>query len=235
MFYGYRLFIVSERAMNLITFECSKCRDGYRVITKPAPIKTDRARRAYYLVAASDRFERYSPLEHFPALFANFVETPADPEGHCHFANNFGLISSSPDGNTTEEMVLTLLNEQKAMKQAVTAFEMGEKQKLVTQLHKRNNDAVKYGPLVMPGSSGLAQLELRLGESGEFETIIVPSSLLQAMWVQFVLHAASGAHLFRCERCRKPFVVGAGTKRRSTSKYCSNACKLAAFKTRHEA
>ena len=44
-----------------------------------------------------------------------------------------------------------------------------------------------------------------------------------------------GVKLFSCDRCGKPFQVGPGTKRRCTAKYCSNACKVAACRARHEA
>lgn len=39
--------------------------------------------------------------------------------------------------------------------------------------------------------------------------------------------------VLRCERCGVAFEVGFGTGRRSTSKFCSNACRVAAFKARH--
>ncbi len=220
--------------MNLIAFECSKCLDGYRIITKPSPTKANRARRAYYLVAASDRFERYSPLEHFPTLFANFAEAPANAEGLRRFADNFGLPDSDTDGNATEQMVYDILREQAAIKRALAILEKGDNQELVKLLrHGRN----RWGKLILvePGQSGFARLELRLGTNGKLETVIVPSNLIQAMWIQFLLHAAADAQLFRCQHCAKPFVVGSGTKRRSTAKYCSSACRFAAFQARQEA
>jgi hypothetical protein len=223
--------MVSREEMNLIAFECTKCRDGYRLVTRPSPTKSNRARRAYYLLAASDRFDRYS-LDHFPALFANFAETPATREGLRRFADNFGLPSSEAHRNETEEMVVSIMREQAAMKQALAAYEKGDNQELIGLLHAGNRAAGTF-PLI--GSSGLARLELRLNAVGKVEPVIVPANLIHAMWIQFLLHAASDAQLFRCEQCGKPFVVGSGTRRRSTAKYCSNACKVAAFKARQEA
>jgi hypothetical protein len=219
---------------SLIEFKCSKCRDGYRLILRPAPTKTNRARQAYYLAANSNRFDWHSPFDSFPALFARFVDAPSR-EGLRQFADNFGLPSSDPDGNTTEQKVYDILREQDAMKQALVILETGDNQKLIEFLHKGNKAAGMLLPLHMPGTSGLARLGLRLGLEGKLESVIVPSNLTQAMWIQFLLHAASEAHLFRCEQCQKPFVVGSGTKRRRTAKYCSNACKVAAFKARQEA
>jgi len=228
---GFSNFTVSGGEMNLIAFECTKCRDGYRLITKPSPTKGNRARRAYYLLAASDRFDRYS-VAGFPALFANFADAPGTPEGLRRFANNFSLPSSEPYRNELEERVASIMQEQAAMKRALAAHEKGDNQELIGLLHTGNRAAGMF-PIV--GSSGLARLELRLDAVGKVEPVIVPSNLMQAMWIQFLLHAASDARLFRCEQCGKPFVVGSGTRRRSTAKYCSNACKVAAFKARQEA
>lgn len=223
--------MVSDMPMDLIDFECSKCRDGYRIVTK----RTRTSRYPPYLVAQSDRFERYRPLDHFPALFDIFARAPSTAEGLCDFADKFGLPGSSTESNTKEQQLLDIRKAQADMRQALSDFKSGEHQKLIKLLRERNSAAIKHGPLVMPGSSGLTHFELRSGANGRLETVILPSTLIQAMWVQFTLYAASGARLFRCEQCSKPFVVGSGTKRRSTAKYCCNACKVAAFKARQEA
>ena len=217
---------------NLIEFKCSKCRDGYRIITRSSPTKSNRARRAYYLVAASERFDQFSSLDHFPALFASFAEAPASAEGMCRFADNFGLPNSDTHGNTTEQMVHPLLREQAAMRAALAALKKGDRKGLIALLQAGHKLA---GPFLFVGQSGLARLELRLRTDGGLATVIVPTNFIQGMWIQFLLHAASDAQLFRCGQCAKPFVVGSGTNRRSTAKYCSNACKVAAFKARQEA
>jgi len=177
------------------------------------------------LVAASDRFDRYSPLDHFPALFAQFAETPASAKGLCEFSDNFGLPAGST-GDTISEALDEILMQQAAMRRALALFEKGDAPGLVRQL--------RAGQWSSTGHSGEARLELRLDADGKLGIVIVPSSLIQAMWFQFMLHAASDAQLFRCEQCSRPFVVGTHTRRRSTAKYCSGACKTAAFKARKQ-
>lgn len=44
--------------------------------------------------------------------------------------------------------------------------------------------------------------------------------------------ALNGQERQRCEHCGKGFITGTGTGRRSSSKYCSKACKIAAFRAR---
>jgi len=84
------------------------------------------------------------------------------------------------------------------------------------------------------GGWGLLRTKLRPkpGSVDRVAIVWVPSSLIQFLWLQFALFAASDAKLFRCELCGHPFLVGSKTGRRSKAKYCSNACRLAAFRRR---
>lgn len=220
-------------SLNLVAFECSKCRDGYEIVTRRPRLLTTRGARELSnmplttsLVAASERFDRYSPFDHFPALFAKFADTAPSAEGIRRFANNFGLPSGSANGDAIKESLNQILMQQAAMRRALALFEKGDVQGLLRQL--------RAGQQSSAGTSGRARLELRLGDDGKLVTVLVPSSLIQAMWIQLMLHAASDAQLFRCEQCGDPFVVGTGTGRRSTAKYCTGACKTAAFKSRKE-
>jgi hypothetical protein len=217
-------------SMSVIAFECDKCRDGYRIVTRARPATRGGARKLpvmpqTYLVAASDRFERHSPLDHFTDLFASFALAPATAEGMRQFADNFGLPGEI-GGNTRRQNLNVILREQAAMKRALAVFQNADMPGLIALLHAGHTQA---GPFDIPGQSGLARVELRL-DAGKLVIAVVPPSLVQAMWIQFLQVAASGAQLYRCGNCQKLFVVGTGTNRRSTAKYCSNACKVAAFK-----
>jgi hypothetical protein len=146
------------------------------------------------------------------------------------FCNQFGLLGGGrPDiprhrGNslpTFESVVFDdLLRHHAVMRRALNLFERGN----ATELIKRCN---------ADGLAG-ARIELRQGPNGKLGWFLVPPDLIRAMWIQFAMHACSEAHLFGCEHCGKPFRVGTGTGRRSTAKYCSNACKVAAFKARKQ-
>jgi len=221
--------------MNAISFETSRCRDGYRIVLRPPGKKG--GRRPYYLVATSDRFERLAPLDNFPALFAILADTPANPEGLRKFADNFGLLDSGTATNATKQSVPNMLHHQWVLKRALAAFEKEDNHELMRLLAEGKKEGSHSSlTITLPGAAvGLAQVELRMEAGNKLEAVIVPSSLIQAIWTQFLLHAASNAQLLRCEHCAKPFVVGSGTNRRSTAKYCSNACKVAAFKARQEA
>lgn len=200
--------------MDVIDFEWWRCLDGYRI---------DRNGPSLGVVSVSKRYESYRPLED-PALFAKFAKgTPHSSDGILKFCNEFGLPGlGHPEvhrrGKPTHEAIALddLLMRHAGMRRALYLFEKGDYSKL------------------SKGVSGLfVQAELRSDPNGQLRLVFVPPDLLQAMWLQFAQHVCSGTHLFMCQRCNKPFVVGAGTGRRRTAMYCSNACKVAAFQARN--
>jgi hypothetical protein len=204
--------------MDMVDFQWRKCVAGYRL----EPTK----RGDFALSSASDWFETTHPLK-IETLFAIFAKTPATPEGIKTFCDNYGLLGGGrpdiapPRGTTTYEgaLVSSFLQEHRRFRRAFDLFEKGDN----SVLAKRWN-SMDGAPLI--------RTELRVGPEGRLQMVFVPPALLQALWLQFALHACSDAKLFRCERCNDLFVVGSGTGRRSTSKWCSNACKVAAFKER---
>lgn len=67
-----------------------------------------------------------------------------------------------------------------------------------------------------------------------------PSSLLNALWLQFGRSISGDACLRRCQHCDAWFEVGTGTGRRRDAKFCSydhrvafNSLKRSAGKARH--
>jgi hypothetical protein len=211
--------------MQMADFEWWRCRDKYRLFGTRAD--------GFTLVSESDRFERYRPLE-TRGLFQIFAkDTKASAEGMKRFSDLFGLpmgvqgipgiragVASHKDKPSFESVsVDILLTHQRMLRGAIDLFERGNKSELVRRWNLSDETA-----LVRP--------ELRVTQEGRLDLVFAPPDLMQAMWLQFALYACSEAKLFRCARCKQPFIVGSGTGRRSTSKWCSNACKVAAFKER---
>jgi len=179
------------------------------------------------LESASDRFEDYEPLK-ISRLFAIFAEeTPSTAEGMQAFCNKFGLLGGGrPDlapsrGKPTSEAVVVdvLLEEHREFQRAVQLYRQGDLEGAAKYWNSRHWPAT-------------FRTELRVAPDGKVKMVFAPPGLIQAIWLQFAFAMCGDAKLFRCERCDTPFVVGAGTGRRSTSKFCSNACKVATFKKR---
>jgi hypothetical protein len=225
--------------MEIIEFEATRCLDGYRI--RPArkqaqprpdirgirwvemPQWTVPGAPEAYIEACSARFERYDAIR-ISGLFRIFADAPETAEGMRDFAAKFGIPADSSDdrgsgSNVIAALVGPLLAHRAALRAALDRLDAGDATALVDRF-------ARYW--------GRVRIALRPKPEGGVEPVLVPFNLVQAMWLQLGLHAASEAKLLRCERCGMPFRAGAGTGRRDTAKYCSNACKVAAFRKRHD-
>jgi hypothetical protein len=160
----------------------------------------------------SSRLERYRPLK--IALFKTFATWDDTPEGMVSFCDCYGHLEER-----RIVPVQWMLDEQRTLSITLMLLESGDPAELMKRLNS--------------WAAGCT-FGLRRADDGSLAPILIPGSLIQAIWLQLALYAASGAKLLSCDRCGKPFQVGTGTKRRSTAKYCSNACKVAAYKARQE-
>ena len=162
------------------------------------------------IVRNSHRMERYHPLKN--VLFAVFAKWESSPEAMVRFCNAYGPLIGL-------DFVDWMLDEQRILQSTLKRLEAGDPVELIELLNQSD-----YGK---------CRFTLQQTALGTLTPTLIPASLGQAMYTQLALYAASGAQLWGCEHCGVPFYVGTGTKRRSTAKYCSNTCKVAAHKKRH--
>lgn len=71
--------------------------------------------------------------------------------------------------------------------------------------------------------------------SGRPRLALRPESLFAFMVLEAAMVAANGARLAACEHCGKFFLTGHLTGRRSSAKYCSDRCRVAAMRKRNTA
>ena len=197
--------------MNLIEFEWGRCIDGYRVV-KDGDAGQD-------VRAVSTRFEVYHPAE-FPVLFQIFADTSADEDGALNFVNKFGALGGLRSIMQGNEPVHNFLKLQTCLRQAIDLAQAADWASLVERYNTN-----QFG-------RGRLDSQLRHQPLGKVALVFIPTNLIQFLWLQFALHVGSDAKLLRCEKCGAPFRVGTGTGRRETAKFCSNACKVAAFRGR---
>jgi hypothetical protein len=204
--------------MDLIEFRWWRCTQGYSLVG-------DADEQA--IVSRGVRYEQYRPSK-IPALFVRFaVDTPNNAQGMLEFCNCFGTPGGtwSDMGSTREPpsaehvLVRDLLASQWNLRRAFRFHQEGNIRELIRTWNQY-------------GQTGLLRSELVMGKDG-LQMLLTPMDLVQAMWLQLAQLSCSRAPVFRCERCSTPFTVGSGTGRRKTAKFCSNACKVAAFKERH--
>jgi hypothetical protein len=233
--------------MELIEFEWLRCLGGYAVVPtrgkvvvpgrKSVPVRTvprrptaERPPNIALSTAGEQYFQMYRPTE-FPTLFQIFADMPATPEGMCEFFNRFGplqwfserfaLPEVAPGWHSHSLLIGDVLAHHAALRRAIDLFKAGNLSELSHGFDR--------------GGWGLLRTKLRPQSASRVAIVLVPSSLLQFLWLQLAQYAGSNAQLFRCEQCSHPFLVGSKTGRRSKAKYCSDACRLAAFRERHGA
>jgi hypothetical protein len=180
-------------------------------------------------------FEPYRPAE-IAGLFQIFADKPATAEGMRDFFNTFGPLQLGPDRFGPQEVkpgwhkyqtdVSEPLRLHFELRHAIKLFNAGDLSALSQSFERGGAEG---------GGWGLLRTILRpaSGNGSRVAIVWAPYSLIQFLWLQFALFAASDAKLFRCEQCGHPFLVGSKTGRRSKAKYCSDTCRLVAFRERH--
>ena len=154
------------------------------------------------LTSVGEYFESYRPTE-FPALFQQFAETPGTAEGMQCFFSDFGPLESTsgPFRETLQKYSTSLrpvLVQHAMLRRAVHLLQSRQSAELQTVL-----DENKPISDVRP--------EFRLQVDGKFALVLSPKSLIEFLWLQLALYAASDAVLPRCERCGSPYQAGSGT------------------------
>lgn len=215
----------------LLWLEWERSVNGYTIL-KPAPdffdAEEDREPdlRDFYLEPESDDTVIYRPFEENSALFMTFAEVSQTPEGVKDFADRFGLLLKRPKDEYEPEIPIAawlkfIRRMQGATDMWARSREQGSVEHLIEVLSAQSMyQATMY---LRPVNDPLrAALHLR------------PSTLYYGMWMQFAEAVANNAQLRQCARCRKWIAFGSGTGRRESSKFCSPACRRAAWKEAKE-
>jgi hypothetical protein len=134
------------------------------------------------------------PLEQYLDAFAKFaaVKTPTELLG---FVTKFGPLT-----NAKRQVVIELLAEAQQMRECMRADK--------AEPFLRNLD--------------LKARLIKDRKTGELDTSVTPSSLLDALWLQFQQSQSSGADFRECVRCGSLFSVGGNSGRLRFAKFCSD-------------
>jgi hypothetical protein len=195
----------------------------------------------------SERTRRFDLFEN-PDAFLEFAEMPATEDGIKTFADRYGpLFPDSPDpfvSPTTNWAPMNFPGRRidawpewsKAMHRTVELWVMSRKtgdfSKLIRALHRlrlglplhRRTDDFDSG----------ASIEVLLKEDplgGSPKLCIRPENLVDALWAQLILKIDGKVNLHACIQCRKWFTLEAGHGR-SDKVYCSDACRMRAYRKR---
>jgi hypothetical protein len=191
------------------------------------------------LRARSKRIRSFELYEIGPRAFLEFAQTPLTPAGVKSFADRYGpLMSSHRELHAIEHFfghhVTRWYMEIREMNKAVALWEKGPSKanasKLVRLLERRDED-LPYA-LDAPGTTA----KVLLKEDPESESTlpricIRPSHLCDALWIQLAQAIDGCDYLRTCIECKRWFTIKSG-QGRSDKEYCSDACKMRAYRKR---
>lgn len=210
-----------------------RCRDGvdmqsgvYREVTDDLPngevfvcASGDKL-----FVPRSDRFEdvtyRVANLENPIVLhFINCFELGGETAAYGAFLSRFGMPTKEPEAHIAE--VDDFANQFTAGLALATNVEN-------TSERARNANHFLKGVHLTPAFD-------YDGPDGRGQLVLQPDTLLGFMAMEVALAHEAGATLTSCSHCKRFYLTGPLTGRRSHSRYCSDRCRVAAMRKRNAA
>jgi hypothetical protein len=227
----------------LLEYECRVPVDGYEVITIKEPwrevddigttfsgIETWRI-----LQPRSERTRRFDLFKDNPSAFLEFAQTryslPDSLDGIKDFADRYGPLE--PDiGTELKQYARDITTWSMYIDELRRTVELWKKSMVTGDFTKVIRTVQKkwHPGDFLPG----VPVELLLKEdplSGSARLCIRPRSLINALWAQFLLAIDGNVNLGACVQCRKWFTLEPG-RGRSDKEYCSNACRMRAYRKR---
>ena len=243
----------------LLEFECRVPVDGYEVVTVDSfevftveGIYKQRRGKFRVLHPRSERTKRFDLFEVCPSAppaFLEFAQTSATEDGIKAFADRYGQLFPDrsnplfPDGVNPPPDVDKAYQIHKfpgrlidkwslyirAMHRDVELWNMsmrtGDFSKIIRAVQRKR-------PGDYPAQGSPVELFLKKDPlSASARLCIRPPSLVDALRAQLLLAIDGNLNLRSCVQCRKWFTLEAG-RGRSDKEYCSNACRMRAYRKR---
>ena len=189
------------------------------------------ARIIYWLEPLSPEIEYFDLFEDAPGMFLEFANSPLSPEGVKAFANRYGTLDGAAIPWTEH-----WYDEIRMIRRAVRAWERakitGDFNKIIRIVRERSV-ASTVAESVEKGTWASIFLA-KDRKTADARLCICPDEPIDAMWVQLTLAIAGNMNLRRCTECRTWFPISSG-ENRSDKEYCSDACRMRAYRKRKAA
>lgn len=184
----------------------------------------------YFLEPISPEIETYDLFESAPGLFIEFANTPTTVEGVKSFADRNGVRFA---GKSSFYGIESFYFDIPEMRSAVNAWnkakETGDFKRLVRIVAKRAERRV-FSSESDAGAEANVLLALD-ATRGDARLSIRPPNLTEAMWIQFILAVDGNFNIQPCSECPK-WIPIASAGHRSDRRYCSDACRMRAYRKR---
>jgi hypothetical protein len=185
-----------------------------------------------YFRARSDRMipETYELWDLENPIILRFVNSRTD-EDRIKFIQRFGFLSTlneyRGDSAPWTERYLESVDFFKSIQSEI------EPNHIATESHE------KIGTWRDSIETFMGKAHLRptfaIGEAARPQMTLLASSLTCFMFMEIGLVYEAGAEMASCEHCSQIFLTGHMTGRRSSAKYCSDRCRVAAMRARNAA
>jgi hypothetical protein len=175
----------------------------------------------------SDRVKSFDLFKSTSAPFREFADTSTTLEGVTALANRYGSLMGDERIGYVDKWFRSI----REMRSAVAAWEkakaVGDFRKPIGLISSRSRNL--YRKTGIDVSIALVENEA----NGAARLCIRPNDLLDALWTQFALAIDGNQNLRRCAVCRTWFSLEAG-EGRSDKLYCSDACRMRAYRKRKQ-
>ncbi len=176
---------------------------------------------------------QYLPLETGCSLFQEFADTPKTPEGVKRFADRYGLLRN--DGPETVEFWYRQIDR---MRTAVKTWQK-DRDKDLSRFVSDFSVHLKISgrKFFFEEQHELIPASIFLGKTEDPtrpRLRIEPKHLLAAMWLELALAVEGNTNYRPCDVCPTWFEVAPGSGRED-KKYCSDACRMRAYRKRKSA
>jgi hypothetical protein len=142
-------------------------------------------------------------------LYHRLADRRSTEKGALDFVRQFGFLK----GESSESV--EFICEQIKIFRHLISLKQSQKWGGIRYWLSRNSEFIRLNPELLAGDPP--------------EVFFRPSTLLDAIYLQFFEDLSSGANLRLCKRpgCREWFKYGPGTLHRNTAQYCSPKCQNA--------
>ena len=214
----------------LLEYECRVSVGGYDVITIENPSFPGEKIRVLH--PRSKRTRRFDLFESGSSAFLEFAQTPLTEDRVKDFADRYGLLSNALNASNEWESggdISLWFANIRAMRRTVGLWQKstvtGDFSRIIREV--RRSFAIDVKPSGPP-----VALFLKIDPvSASPKLCIRPVTFQEALWAQLVRAIDGNLNLRACVQCRKWFTLEAG-RGRSDKEYCSNACRMRAYRKR---
>ena len=195
-----------------------------------SPDPGEQARVIHLLEPQSGPIECFDLFDSAPGLFLEFANTATTLQGVKRFADRYGSMSGGAYAEEIRHWYPPIRQMRRVFRAWDEAKATGNFKKII-RIIERRADYRSFARYTESQGIGADVLLKADPSGGPARLCIRPSDLLDALGIQLALAIDGNQNLRPCAECRTWFPVASGGHR-SDKEYCSDACRMRAYRKR---